>query len=478
LSSDGRGALATCAPVQQTNVAEQEALPRSGQRTPELSRSLQRRHIALITLGGVIGAGLFVGSSAAIIAVGPAVVLSYLLAGVIMYAVMVMIGDLTRAFPSIQAFTELVRASAGLGTGFVAGWLYWYLWIIVMCVEALAGATLLQGWIPLPGWMLSALLILAMMALNLLPTRSFGELEFWFSSVKVAAILGFIAVAGVYCLGWDAHRIGAWSNLTGQPAFMPHGFGSVLTGVVTVFFAMTGAELTTIAAVEARDSSGTSARLAAPLIGRICLFYVGSVLLIVCVVPWSSIVPGRSPFTLALETIGFKTAETIMIAVIFTAILSCLNSAFYITSRVLFTLAAHGDAPQPLVKLNSRQVPVRTVLLGAFVALVCLLTAVLSPNTAFVFLVNASGCLILFVYLAVCIAHILRPKPPQVQIRGTPGRAEGLPAWVTYLTIAAMVSLLVAMGIEPQFSSQLYVSSVALGITSGAYILARRRRRR
>jgi L-asparagine transporter-like permease len=437
---------------------------------------LQRRHIALITLGGVIGAGLFVGSSASISAVGPAVVLSYLIAGTIMYAVMVMIGDLTQAFPTIQAFTELVRASSGPGAGFVAGWLYWYLWIIVMCVEALAGATLLQGWIPLPGWVLSAVLILAMMALNLLPTRSFGELEFWFSSVKVAAILGFIAVAGVYCLGWDAHRVGAWSNLTGQPAFMPHGFGSVLTGVVSVFFAMTGAELTTIAAVEARDSSGTSARLAAPLIGRISLFYVGSVFLIVCVLPWSSVIPGASPFTLALEVIGFKTAETIMTAVILTAILSCLNSAFYITSRVLFTLAAHGDAPQPLVKLNSRQVPVHAVLLGAFVAFVCLFTAVLSPNTAFVFLVNASGCLILFVYLMVCMAHLARPKLPEKVIGTIPVRTHGVPRLITYLTIGAMMSLLVAMGVDGHLSSQLYVSSVALGVACGAYFLVRRAR--
>src|SRR5262249_52335451 len=155
-------------------------------------------------------------------------------------------------------------------------------------------------------------------------------------------------------------------------------------------------------------------------IGRIILFYIGSVLLIVCLVPWSSIAPGTSPFTAALKVIGLRHADTVMTVVIVTAVLSCLNSAFYISSRVLFSLAAHSDAPEPLVRLNSHRVPVRSVLLGAMTASLCLLAAILSPGTAFAFLVNASGCLILFIYIAVCIAHLSQCS------RGR---------WITYLTL-------------------------------------------
>jgi len=248
---------------------------------------------------------------------------------------------------------------------------------------------------------------------------------------------------------------------------MPHGIGSVLTGVVTVFFSLTGAELTTIAAVEARESAGVNAGLAAALIGRIILFYVGSVFVIVCVMPWSSVVPGNSPFTAALKLVGFKPAETMMTAVILTAVLSCLNSGFYASSRVLFSLAGNGDAPQALIKLNALRVPVRSVLLGAFTAALCLVAAVVAPKTAFAFLVNATGCLILFIYLGVCIAHLAR--------RDTGASQRRLPRWITYLTIAAMLGLLIAMGVQAQLSSQLYVSSTTLGIALCAYWLLRRR---
>ncbi len=470
LSNDRDGSIAQPAPEE----SRPALIEVTSSGAPELSRSLKRRHLSLIALGGVIGAGLFVGSSASIRAVGPAVVLSYLMAGATVYAVMAIIGELTRYFPGTQAFTDLVRASTGPGMGFVVGWLYWYQWIVVMAIEALAGAALLQAWMPLPIGVLSALLVLIMMGINLLPTRSFGEFEFWFSSVKVVAIVGFIAVAAAYCLDGTAARSQTWLNVTARPAFMPYGVGSVLTGVVTVFFSLTGAELTTIAAVESREGSRTNARLAAALVGRIILFYVGSVFLIVCVVPWSSIAPGVSPFTEVLKAIGFKSAERLMAAVILTAVLSCLNSAFYISSRVLFGLAAHADAPERLVKLNTQRVPVRSVLLGGVAASLCLLTAIAAPDTAFAFLVNAAGCVVIFNYLAICIAHLAQRQREHRDV--APSAARRVPRWVTYLTIGVMVGLLIMMGAQRELAAQLYVSSAALLVAVCAYLVVRRRR--
>src|SRR5580693_7993896 len=207
---------------------------------PELSRSLQPRHITMISIGGMIGAGLFVSSSAAIAATGPAIVLSYLITGLLVLLVMRMLGEMAVAHPAVRSFTEFARAGLGNWAGFVAGWLYWYFWMIVVPVEAIAGANILHGWL------------------------------------------------------------------------------SVLAGAVTVYFSLTGAEITTIAAAESKEPARAVARMSSSVIVRILTFYVGSVLLIVAVVPWVNIHPGESPFTLALTTMQFKWASLAMSAIILT----------------------------------------------------------------------------------------------------------------------------------------------------------------
>ena len=420
--------------------------------TPKLSRSLRPRHVALIGLGGVIGAGLFVGSSASIHAVGPAVVLSFLAAGAIVYAVMSIVSVLATAFPGTQAFTELVRRASGNSFGFVVGWLYWYLWVVILAIEALAGGAILQSWIHAPLGLLSAGLVLVMMTINLMPTRSFGEFEFWFASIKVLAIVMFIVTATVMCWGTHAARMESWNHLSGLPGgFMPHGWSSVLTGVVTVFFSLTGAELSTIAAEEAREADTRRRGVASVLIGRIILFYVASVFLIVCMVPWTSIVSGTSPFATALYAHGVGWAGNAMTLVILTAVLSCLNSAFFISSRVLFVLASHGDAPKQLVRLTSRSVPAGSVVSIAVCAAACLLAATLA-SSAFAFLVNASGALILIIYLAICIAYLRHAR----------NESTGGHKLTACLTGIAMLCLLANMASNPDLAPQLYTSLAAL----------------
>ena len=441
----------------------------------QLGRTLKRRHIALIGLGGVVGAGLFVGSSASINAVGPAVVLSYLAAGAIVYALMALLGELANAYRGIQAFPDLVRAAGGPALGFMIGWAYWSLWTIAIAIEALAGAGLLQNYIPLPTGALSALVVLVMMGINLLPTRTYGELEFWLSSVKVLAIILFVAIASVYGYGSAAARAQSWHHLTSQHGFMPYGVTSVLAGVVTVFFSLTGAELTTIAAAESSDAA-TNSRMAAMLIGRIVLFYVGSVFFIVSVVPWTAIRPGESPFTVALKAMGLAHAESIMAIIITTALLSCLNSAFYISSRVLFGLAANGHAPKYLVRLTSRRVPARSVMLGGMAAAVCLILAFVSPQTAFAFLVNATGTLILLVYLAVCVAYLMH-----IRRLGTPAQSEHfrrqrVMRCIAFGVMAVLLGVLGAMAVNPRMAVHLYVSAGAAAVCAGAYFLMRRYR--
>ena len=306
----------------------------------ELSRSLRSRHVTMIAIGGIIGAGLFVGSSAAIAAVGPAIIVSYLLAGLVILLVMRMLSEMAAANPHIGSFTEFPRLALGPWAGFMAGWLYWYFWVVVVAIEAIAGAQLLNLWIPVPVWQIGLALMVLLTAVNLMSTRSYGEFEFWFASIKVAAIIVFIVIAGSSVLGLGPAPATGFGNLAAHGGFAPFGPVAVLAGITSVIFSLCGAEIATIAAAESNESARTISRLTITIILRIVLFYVLSILLIVAIVPWREIQPGLSPFATALDRIGIPYAATMMNAIVLTAVLSCLNSGVYVTSRVLFTLAA------------------------------------------------------------------------------------------------------------------------------------------
>ncbi|HEV7446153.1 MAG TPA: amino acid permease [Steroidobacteraceae bacterium] len=443
----------------------------------ELSRSLRPRHVTMISIGGIIGAGLFVGSSAAIAATGPAIVLSYLLTGILILLVMRMLGEMAVALPNVRAFTEFARTGLGPWAGFVAGWLYWYFWIITVAVEAIAGANILHSWLPLPSWELGLALMAVMTGVNLLSARSYGEFEFWFSSIKVSAIIVFIALAAAYAFGWTSHQGPTFANL-GHGGFMPKGILTVLAGAVTVFFALTGAEITTVAAAESQEPSRAVARMSTSVIVRILTFYVFSIFLILCVVPWDSIQVGQSPFTLALTAMNFSWASTAMSVIILTAVLSCLNSAFYVCSRVLFLLAEHADAPQWLVQLNHRRVPTRSVLIGSVAGVAGVLAATFAQQTVFAFLVNASGALMVFVYTMVAVAQIRLRRARERAGGPVPALRMWLFPWASYAAIVGMLAILVAMALTPGQAKDLYFSLVTLVFACAAYLVVRSRRAR
>ena len=444
----------------------------------ELSRSLRPRHVTMISIGGIIGAGLFVGSSASIAATGPAIVLSYLITGLLVLLVMRMLGEMAVANPQIRSFTEFARAGLGPWAGFVAGWLYWYFWMIVVPVEAIAGANILHGWLGLPAWLLGIMLMGVMTGVNLMSARSYGEFEFWFASVKVAAILVFIALAAAFACGFTSGTGPTFSNLSSYGGFVPRGWVAVLAGAVTVYFSLTGAEITMVAAAESKEPARAVAQLSSSVIVRILTFYVGSMLLILAVVPWVRIRPGESPFTLALTVMQFKWASVAMSAIILTAVLSCLNSAFYVCSRVLFVLAEHGDAPQWLVQLNERRVPTRSVLMGSFAGVLGILAAITSSQTVFAFLVNASGALMVFIYLMVALSHIRLRRAREASGAAAPAITMWLFPWASYAAVAGMAAILIAMAFTPgELAQELRVSVLALAVAVGAYLAVRARRR-
>jgi L-asparagine transporter-like permease len=445
---------------------------------PALSRGLRSRHVTMISIGGIIGAGLFVGSSAGIATVGPAILVSYLLAGAVVLLIMRMLAEMATATPGLGSFTEYIRLGLGSWAGFVSGWLYWYFWVVVVAIEALAGAALLHAWIALPVWSIVLVLMLALTAVNLMSSRSYGEFEFWFASIKVGAIVAFIVIGFAYVLGLTSRAGPQFVHLYADGGFAPFGWAAALAGATTVVFSLCGAEIATVAAAESNEPTGVISRLTSTLALRILLFYVLSILLIVTVVPWREVAPGSSPFALALERTGIPGAATIMNLIVLTAVLSCLNSGLYVTSRVLFALAARNDAPQALIALSGRRVPWRAILLGSSFGYLAVILSVLSPQKAFAFLVNASGALMIVIYLLACFAHLRlrtrmeRDSPERLTIK------VWLFPWLSWLTIAAMLGVLVAMAFASELAAELEASLVAVAIVLLAYGLVRARRRR
>ena len=435
----------------------------------ELEHSLKPRHVSMIAIGGIIGAGLFVGSGASIAAVGPAIVLSYAVAGLLIIFVMRMLSEMAVAAPRARSFTELIRAGLGPWAGFLSGWLYWYFWVVVVAVEAIAGAEILHAWIPLATWQIGMLLLAGLTGVNLLSARSYGEFEFWLSSIKVAGIVVFIAIAAAFVFGLTSPHGPTFANLTQFGGFAPHGPLSILAGVTSVIFALTGAEIATIAAAESKDPARTVSSITVSVAGRIVLFFVVSIFLIVSAVPWTSIHPGHSPFTTALDAMHIPYAGVAMNLIVLVAVLSCLNSGLYVTSRILFVLAAHGDAPKSLVVVSKRRVPIRALLAGSVFGYAALAASMLSASGVFSFLVNASGATMLIIYLLLGLA--------QIRLRNRLGRSGQdalairmwLFPWLSWATIGLIVVVLAAMTARPDLASQLWSSLAVAGAVLGAW---------
>ena len=315
----------------------------------QLHKDLRQRHLSMIAIGGVIGAGLFVGSGVVINTVGPGAFLSYAATGVLIVMVMRMLGEMATANPSTGSFVEYARQTLGGWAGFSVAWLYWYFWVIVIGFEAVAGAGILQLWLPhVPLWVMSLVLLLLMTATNMYSVRSYGEFEFWFASIKVLAICVFLVCGSLFVLGLWPGRALDFSNLTAHGGFFPKGAGAIFSSVVIVIFSMVGAEIATIAAAGSAQPERAIVKATNSVVIRISIFFVGSLFLLAVILPWDSTTLGSSPYVSAFQRMSVPGAADIMNAVVLTAVLSCLNSGLYTASRMLFVRAAQGHAPDLL----------------------------------------------------------------------------------------------------------------------------------
>jgi GABA permease len=427
----------------------------------ELKKGLKQRHLTMIAMGGVIGAGLFVGSGTVIGGAGPSAFLTYAITGVLIILVMRMLGEMATANPSTGSFADYARNALGEWAGFSVGWLYWYFWVIVIGFEAVAGAKVIQYWIDAPLWLISLILMTLMTLTNLFSVSSFGEFEFWFAGIKVAAIVVFIALGSLFVLGVWPNKALDFSNLTAHGGWFPLGVGAIFSAIVVVIFSMVGAEVATIAAAESHDPGKAIARATNSVIMRIAVFFVGSIFLLAVILPWNSAELEASPYVSAFKLMGIPYADHIMNAVVLTAVLSCLNSGLYTSSRMLFVLAARREAPVVLMSVNRKGVPMAAILGSTVVGFLCVIAAAVSPDRVFSFLLNSSGAVILFVYLLIAISQIIlrrRTTPEKLTVK-----MWAFPV-LSFVVVVAILAVLAQMALSEDARTQLLLSLASWAI--------------
>ncbi|KHF78298.1 Aromatic amino acid transport protein AroP [Acinetobacter sp. neg1] len=439
-------------------------------KTKKLGEGLSNRHITMISIGGVIGAGLFVGSSAAIAKAGPAVILAYLTTSIMVFLVMRMLGEMAVLEPDTGSFSTYARKAIGPWAGFTIGWLYWWFWVLAIPVEAIAGAQILYSWFPYFSVSTYAFCFIVFLSLaNFFSTKSFGEFEFWFSLIKVVAIIAFIIIGVLAISGfWPlAQNVSGVANLYNNAGFMPHGVGGILAAILITAFSFFGVEIVSIAAAESSNPQQKIRRATNLVLYRIILFFVVSMFIAVALVDW------RSPdlqkygtFQYVLMSLNVPATKLIIDAVVFIAVASCMNAAIYTSSRMLFRLGTRHEAPSKVTKINYAGVPAVAVFSSTFIGLICCIINYAFPGKVFGLLLSSTGSIALLVYLVIAFSQLrLRAK---LEKAGTevPFKMWLFP-WLTWFVIIIILSVLAYMFFSPQYS---YETTLSLSVTVGVVI--------
>ncbi|MFW2135684.1 amino acid permease [Chryseobacterium sp. TY4] len=406
-----------------------ETQQQSGESQTELKRGLKNRHIQLIALGGAIGTGLFLGIGPAAVLAGPSVILGYAFAGLIAFFIMRQLGEMVVQEPVSGSFSHFAYKYWGSFAGFASGWNYWLLYILVSMAELTAIGVYVQFWWPeVPLWMSSLFFFFVINALNLASVKVYGEAEFWFSIVKVVAIIAMI-IFGSYLLisgtGGDQASI---SNLWNNGGFLPKGwidadgkggFVGLLAAMALIMFSFGGLELVGITAAEAENPEKNIPRATNQVIYRILIFYVGALIILFSLSPWDKITAGSSPFVMVFErlngfqfdifgtTIQFtKLIANILNIIVLTAALSVYNSSVYSNSRMLFGLAEQGNAPRFLSKLNKNHVPIMAILVSAGFAAICIVINKIIPEQALEILMSLVVSCLVINWIMISYTHI------------------------------------------------------------------------
>lgn len=448
-----------------------------------LTRALKSRHIFMLSLGGVIGTGLFMGSGVTINQGGPVgAILAYLVAGLLMYLVMVCLGELSVQMPVSGSFQAHATKFIGPATGFMIGWVYWMSWATTVGLEFTAAGMLMERWFPgVPIWYWSALFVAVLFGINALATRAFGEAEYWFAGIKVAAILGFIIVGVLVIFGGISLNSGApapmMSNLIGDSLF-PNGLSAVFAVMMTVVYAFQGCEIMGVAAGETDQPEKSIPRAVRNVVFRVLIFYVLAIVVLSAIVPWQQAGLMESPFVQVFDMVGIPYAADLMNFVILTAILSVGNSGLYASTRILWAMSKTGMAPRSLSPLSSRGVPLRALFITLCFALVSLMTSFVAADTLFMVLMAVSGMSGTVTWIVIALAQYRFRKQflrDGGQLSALKYRAPLYPL-VPLLCITLCSSLFVFMAMDETQRPSLYWGGGFIALCYAAYFVVQRKR--
>jgi GABA permease len=443
--------------------------PTSKDSTGHLAQGFKPRHVTMLSIAGIIGAGLFVGSGHAIAAAGPAVLLAYLFSGLLVVLVMRMLGEMAVANPDTGSFSTYADQAIGRWAGFTIGWLYWWFWVLVIPIEALAAGHVLHQWFPqVDAWLFAFGSIIALVVTNLFSVSKYGEFEFWFAMAKVVAIIGFIGVGFAVLMGWipDREVSGLSGLMAAHGGFAPNGLSAVVGAFITIMFSFIGTEAVTIAAAESNNPAQNIAKATRSVIWRIGVFYLLSIFVVISVVPWNDpLLASVGSYQRALEIMNIPHAKFMVDVVVLIAVASCMNSSIYIASRMLYSLGRRGDAPKVLKVTSSEGVPRAAVIASTVLGAAITVWSYVMPAGLFEFLLASSGAIALLVYLAIAVSQLRMRRMLRRQNVELTFRMWLFP-WLTWLVIVFICAALAVMMITPEHRTEVSTTiGLALAIS-------------
>ncbi|MGW9421559.1 amino acid permease [Streptomyces koyangensis] len=454
---------------------------RGGPSTPHGGEGYQRglgaRQIQMIAIGGAIGTGLFLGAGKAISKAGPSLILAYAVAGLVIFFIMRALGELLMYRPVSGSFSEYAREFIGPFAGFVTGWTYWLFWVVTGITEVTAAAQYMTYWFDVPQWVSALLFTIILYGANLISVKIFGELEFWFSMVKVTAIVGMILICvGILTLGFsDAGDTATVAHLWNQGGFFPEGIGGTLMTLQIVMFAFLAVELVGVTAGESKDPEKTLPKAINTVPWRIAVFYVGALIMILSVVPWTEFQPGISPFVAAFEKMGLGVGAAIVNFVVLTAALSSCNSGMYSTGRMLRDLALNGQGPKFFTRLTRSGTPLAGTTFSAALMMVGVWINYQWPGEAFNYVVSFATISGMWAWVMILVCQIrYRAKADRGELPVSSFRAPGAP-FTSWFALCFLALVVVMMGNDPDTRISLYCAPLWAAILLVSYRVLRAR---
>jgi AAT family amino acid transporter len=438
-----------------------------------LSRNLRERHIQLIAIGGTIGVGLFLGSAKAIHHAGPGLLLAYAVGGVMVFLIMRALGELLTYRPVAGSFAVYADEFCGPFAGFATGWSYWFMWVVTAMAELTAIGIYVRYWFPhVPQWLPALVVLIALYGANQLAVRVFGELEFWFALIKVVTIIALI-LGGLFVIFFHVGELGTtagFSNLWSHGGFLPFGIVGVLLTLQMVTFAYQGVELIGVTAGEAENPEVVLPKATNGITFRILIFYIGALVVIMALVPWTQLSPDTSPFVFVFDKMRVPAAATIINLVVITAATSSCNSGIFSTGRMLFSLAQRGQAPRALAHLSAQRVPAKGINISAAVMLLAVALNYVVPEKAFVYVTSISTIGTLWTWGIIMIAHRnYRRAVAAGSVRASTFRMPGAP-YANWLVIVFLLAVTAMLGLDDDTRVALYVAPAWFALLGLGYM--------